>query len=101
MSVHSGEGNTVFKLRFRVILKHYEFCWGIILQRTGSDVKFAFRVCVCIVFTQSNHTTEKKTPHFFLFCFNIFIGKGTKVLRIGTVASTCKCGRETSASIKC
>jgi len=91
MSVQLGEGNTVFKLMFRVILMQYVFCWGIILQRTGSDFKFAVRVCVCIVFTQANNTTERKT-HFFLFS----LGKG-----IGTVASTCKCGRETSASIKC
>jgi len=76
MSARSGEGNNVFKLRFRVIILHDEFRWGIILQRIGSDVKFAVRVCICIEFTQSNHTTERKTPRFFFFFLEFPKGKG-------------------------
>lgn len=45
---------------------YYDFCRGVILHRVGTDVKFAVRVCVCVVFTQSNHTTVRKTTHCFL-----------------------------------
>lgn len=65
VSVQTDKGNVVFKQRFPVIFMYYDFRREVVLMRIGTDVIFAVRVCVYVVFTQSNHTSESKTSHCF------------------------------------
>lgn len=75
LSVQTDEGNIVFKPWFPVVFMYNDFLWEEVLMGIGTDVIFAVRVCVCVVFTKSNHASASKTSLCFRNCIAVVVGK--------------------------